>query len=689
MAHESFKLVAGVDHNKTLALNEGAISQSNLIRFMPDRGGFGLVQKLGGWSLWSTVQISSKVRCLKAWQDLYTNKYLGVGAETSLSIINGASTSSRSVITPTTQALSIAVDASTTVGSPIVTLVSTGVTPTNFDVVHFKSHISVGGIILFGLYQCIAAGANSFQVSAKDVLHNQVNANATVASGGAVETFTTINTSSTVTVTLNGHGYEIGDTYTCLTSTAVGGVTIYGEYNVISVPTANTFTIIAKNAATSGATVAIAGGLTNFLFYFGSGPSYVGTGYGRQGYGKGGYGTGVTTPGTNSGTPITVTDWSLDNWGQVLISCPPGFPIFTYDPSYNFPTTSTIANGPPISDGVFVAMPQQQIIAWGSSFDGIQDPLLIRWSDLGDYNTWIAGVNNQAGSKRLSRGSGIVGGMQAGHKGVIWTDLGVWTMNYIGYPDVYNIDEVEQGCGLIARKAMTELGGVIYWMSQKQFFMMSGNGVEPVDCPVWDIAFQDLDLANLTKIRCAANSAFNEVAWYLPVTGGSGENSIYVKLNVLTKAWDYGTLDRTAWINQSTLGPPIGAGADNWIYQHEVSNDAASGTVSSAMNPYFQTGYIAMTQADVKMFVDQIWPDMKWGFEGQPQIASVQITFYAADYPGDTPRTYGPFTMTQATKFVTPRLRGRLISIKVESSDFGSFWRIGNIRYRVQQDGRV
>jgi hypothetical protein len=106
------------------------------------------------------------------------------------------------------------------------------------------------------------------------------------------------------------------------------------------------------------------------------------------------------------------------------------------------------------------------------------------------------------------------------------------------------------------------------------------------------------------------------------------------------------------------------------------------------MDSSFQTGYFVLTEADVKMFVDQIWPDMKWGYFGGAQGATLQFTFYATDYPGDTPTVYGPYTMNSTTEFITPRMRGRLVSVKIESTDLGSFWRIGNIRYRYQQDGK-
>jgi hypothetical protein len=257
-------------------------------------------------------------------------------------------------------------------------------------------------------------------------------------------------------------------------------------------------------------------------------------------------------------------------------------------------------------------------------------------------------------------------------------------MQYAGPPYVYQFNEIGTGCGLIGRKAATSMGGTIYWMGQSQFYKLAGGGVEPIRCPIWDVIFQDLDRNNLDKIRIAANSRFGEIAWYYPTNSNGGEVSHYVKYNVNLDQWDFGELGRTAWINESVLGPPIGAAPDTYIYQHETSTDADGQPMVSS----FQTGYFVMTEADYKMFVDQVWPDFKWGYYGGTQNANILLTFYVTDYPGETPTAYGPYTLTQATKYITPRFRGRLVSIKVESNDIGSFWRIGNTRYRFQQDGR-
>ena len=86
---------------------------------------------------------------------------------------------------------------------------------------------------------------------------------------------------------------------------------------------------------------------------------------------------------------------------------------------------SLIANAPTLNNGMLVAMPQAQIIAWGTEPNigsPIQDPLFLRWCDAGVITTWTTASTNQAGSFRLSRGSIIVGGIQSAITTYIWTD---------------------------------------------------------------------------------------------------------------------------------------------------------------------------------------------------------------------------------------------------------------------------
>ena len=204
-------------------------------------------------------------------------------------------------------------------------------------------------------------------------------------------------------------------------------------------------------------------------------------------------------------------------------------------------------------------------------------------------------------------------------------------MQFIGGDSVYGFNEIGTGCGLISRKAACSMNNVVYWMSQSQFYQFSGSGVSVIYCPIWDVIFQDLDTSNLDKIRVAPNSRFGEVTWYYPTISDGGEVNAYAKYNVNLQQWDYGILGRTAWINQSVLGAPIGAGQDpvtggQYIYQHEFLQATQTPCLNAdtqPMNSSFQTGFFVLTEATEKMFIDQIWPDMKWGYYGGNQDANV------------------------------------------------------------------
>jgi hypothetical protein len=700
MPHAVLKLFPGVNTQETPALNENSgVSQSQLIRWFPDTQLGALVQKIGGWTAFFPTALPAIVRALWAWEDLNLNSHLAVGTQTigsgpsaELAVITSGTLDN---ITPTATTDDVTPLAMTTAGDALVQITdntTTGIT--QYDSVYITTQISIGGIVLFGLYACDPDGflsANAYTVLSTNILGAPLPATSSSTSP-VLPVFTTNVGSVTVTVTLPNYTYAVGDTFPVLISTTVGGITFYGNYVVDSLVDANNFTITGGNYATATASGALNGGNAQFIYSFGQGMLPGGTGYGVGGYGTGGYGTGTTiTPST--GTAIDAIDWTLDNWGEILIACPdrvltpgttPFQPIYQWDEGQV--TATVISAAPPVNDGIFVAMPQRQIVAWGSTETGIQDPLLIAWCDVNNYNQWIALPTNQAGTYRIPKGSRIVGCVQGPQQAIIWTDIDVWSMQYIGPPYVYSFNEIGTGCGLIGRKAAGSQNGIYYWMGPSQFFSLGGEGVLPLPCPVWDVVFQNLDQNNLQKIRFAANSRFGEIMWFYPsVTGGTGEIDSYVKLTVQLGIWDYGTLGRTAWVDQSVLGPPIGADPSTLLlFQHETSNDANG----VAMTPFFQTGYFTLAEGDFKTFVDLVWPDMKWGQYDAAQTATVQIEFIVADYPGDTPVTYGPYSVTKATEYFNTRLRGRLVSIRISSSDLGSFWRIGAMRYRYSPDGK-
>lgn len=675
MAFGSVTLKPGVDLLTTPTDSEAGINAGNLIRWKA-----GLVEKIGGWIRYYPVSIGSVVRDLHPWQDLNNNLRLGVGADASLSVItNGVNEG----ITPQITTTNSTPDFTTTMGSSTVTIVDSNlVDPTVDNSVFIQTPVSVGGLILSGIYPIASIiSGTSYTIEAASA------AVSSVPNGGAVAVYDTTLDSSTVQVTLNNHGLSNGDSYYVAVGATVGGVTIAGSYLVSNAST-NTFDIIANAIATASATGSENGGNVRFIYYITIGAGTATTGYGVGGYGLGGYGTGVSpTPGT--GTPITAADWSQGNWGEILLANPTGGGVYQWRPGSGFQTAQLVPQAPISNIAIFVTMPQQILVSIGASFDGAPNPLAVAWSDAGDYTAWTPTSTNFAGSYLIPRGSMLVGGLQGPTQNLLWTDLGVWSMQYINLPLVFGFNEIMSGCGLIGSHAAVLAEGTVFWMSQNQFFAMpAGGGPSPLPCTVWDAIFQDLDRTNAYKIRAGANSSFNEIWWHYPsASGGSGENDSYVKFNLVEGEWDNGqlpTTGRSAWIDQSVLGPPLGAGPNGIIYQHEEGYDGDG----QALNPYIETGYWVVGEGEDYAFVDQVLPDFTYGTYNAAQTATPILTLYSVDYPNGPRRTYGPYSMAPAVQQITTRLRGRQMAMRIESQDANSFWRIGKCRFRAAPDGR-
>ncbi len=131
--------------------------------------------------------------------------------------------------------------------------------------------------------------------------------------------FTTTINQTTVLVTDNTHGSSTGDFVTFSGASAVGGLTLNGNYQ-ITVTGTNTYTITASAQASSTAT---GGGTVTAKYEIPVGPAIQGAvvGWGAGGWGQGGWGVGVT------GTE-TLRLWVTQNWGQDLVFAYRGGPLY-------------------------------------------------------------------------------------------------------------------------------------------------------------------------------------------------------------------------------------------------------------------------------------------------------------------------------------------------------------------------
>lgn len=680
MAKTLLSIAPGVSTVKSPLEMQGRIVNCNLIRFFN-----GKVQKRGGWTAFSPFTIAGTARGLHAWNDLQSLAYVAIGTEQLLQLLAQGQLQD---IAPVVQTSNLQGAFSTVTGSPIVTINDPNHVPSVGDWITVATAIFVGGLFIQGDFQVqtIGPGANQYQVKAS------ANATATVNNDGSVISFATTNGSNIVTITLGAFVFANGQFVTVYVPTNVGGLTIAGPFQVTL--QGGNATIIAPGVATGNANAAENGGRAQILYPIpalldSSSPFSFGAGQ----FGAGPFGVGSG----NAGAVFTLREWSLDNFGQILVASPKGGAIYSWTPPVAYNNRATILNlggAPQFSQSIFVAMPQEQLISVGSDGGGFEDPMLIRFCDIGNLGAWTASATNQAGSFRLTRGSRIVAGMQAIQRALVWTDVGLWSMIYEGFPFVYGFEEVGQNCGLIAMRAAGSVAGKVVWPSYKGFFMYDGSAVVPVPCEVWSQLFDQIDPQFINTLSAFPNGDFNEIAWHYPVLGSGGVPTNYISLNVgmlnsgypPEQCWDFGVLTRTSGIDRSGVGPPLGAdGANGLIQAHETGTDA-NGT---SMPSFAETGWYHIENSDESIHIERLIPDIVGAANNPNYSVKVTVTLVEGESPtAGVKRVYGPFTATQAIEHLIIDGRGRFIKLRFDFSALGTFARVGSFIARQAPAGR-
>lgn len=666
MALDPLLIAPGVAVQPTPLLNGKRWSSSNLIRFKD-----GLLQKRGGCQRLSDDLIVGVCRGLHIFSDLQGFNYVGIGTNQRLEVYFAGSIYD---ITPIVAKRDILNPFSTVAGSPIVTVADASSTAIAGDWVRVDTMAYVGGIALQGLYQVVEVTAGGYTFNAGQ------NAASTVVAGGTTLTFTTAFASAVVTLNLGTYVFTNGQTILVWVSTSVGSVDLSGYYT--ATVTAGVATIVGPSIAGSAASATENGGLVRISYLL---PSAIEGAAVSGGYGIGLYGTGPYGGATLIPTPYSLRQWSMDSWGEDLLASPSNGPIYIWQPPIGYDNPATvIPKAPDASVTMFVSSASRQIIALGCTdpITGDQDLMLVRWCSTDDYTDWTASATNSAGSFRLTKGSRIVGGTQGPNYVLIWTDTGLWLMQYTGYPYIYRFDQVGWGCGLMSMRAFAEIGPRYHWLGPKGFFVYDGQAVRPVRSPVWDQIFDNIDTNYVDAVHAGSNSYFNESEWFYPTTGSAGVCTQSVKLNVEAEEgeWDINpNFQRSAWHDAANSLAPIATDYVGYLQQHEMTNDLDG----SAIVAMAQTGFFGINEGFDFTRIGRILPDFKLS-DG----ATVYVEFDFVDYVNDDVRTFGPYTVTADTQYIQVDGRGRYMRVRVYSNGLGVWWRLGRCQIEQAPDGR-
>ena len=533
-------------------------------------------------------------------------------------------------------------------------------------------------------------------------------------------TFDTFSSQNNVTVNKTSHGLQVGR---YITFTSVTPPTGYveadfttGAFEILTVPNDDTFTIQMRVNASGAAS---ASGAATINPYVQVGPTFQ-----TIGYGWGTYLWGDSTWGTERSTSNVTLDpgnWSLDNFGEVLVATIFDGKTFTWDAGASNPranraslTTSgfsTSAN-PTATRFTLVSDRDRHLFHFGTETTIgnplTQDPMFVRFSNQEDLNVYAPTATNTAGTFRLDTGNKITAALQGKDYVFVLTDLAAYVIQFVGPPFTFSVRQVGTNCGCIAQHAASYVNGVVYWMSGEGGFFAYDGTVKALPCLVEDFVFTtrngdlgiNYDAADI--VYSSPNTLYTEVNWFYPKSG-SEQIDRCVTYNYQENCWTTSSLDRTTYQDQGVFNLPYAtdyeltgtpvfseiSGITNKYgasiyYAHEIGTDQVNSSGTTAIAAFIRSGDFDIDDGELFMSMRRFMPDYKF------LVGNSKVTLFISDYPSElqTGSPLGPFTITSTTDKVDTRARGRLLSLKIENDAAGETWRYGSFRMDAQPDGR-
>jgi hypothetical protein len=356
---------------------------------------------------------------------------------------------------------------------------------------------------------------------------------------------------------------------------------------------------------------------------------------------------------------------------------------------------------PTVQNWVAVSDVSRFVFAFGCNDYGsaVQDPMLIRWSDQESITNWTPDAVNQAGSVRLSHGSGIMTAMQVRQEILVWTDSTLYSLQYLGPPAIWGSQLVGDNISLISPNATALASGVVYWMGRDKFYMYDGS-VGTLSCDLRQFVFGNINLDENYQAFASTNEGFNEV-WFYYCSAGSTKIDTYVVYNYLEKIWYYGYLGRTAWLDSGLRAYPMAATYAKNVVFHENGTDDGTLNPPSAIDSYIQSSEFDIDDGHNFGFIYRILPDLTFrnSTSDNPSAVMTLIPLQNSGSGYTNPASVGGIdygTVNRITQVPVEeftgtlyiRVRGRQLVFKIENNNLGDQWQLGAPRIDIRPDGR-
>ena len=715
MPMKALKFKPGIVSDVTSYSAEGGFVDGDKVRFR-----FGFPEKFGGWEKYSQNTYLGSARRLHNWVALDGSDFMGIGTHLKYYIEEGQTFNDITPIRQTTSAGDVTFSA--TNGSTTITVTDPAHGANEKDFVTFSGASSLGGVItatiLNAEFQIVSLiSSNSYTITSSVAANSSDTGNG----GGSVVGAYQINVGLDVTV--GGTGWGAGQwsgttsgalatqlnealdaSETAIDVDSATGITA-GDLILIEEELITVGTISSNTLGTGGGPSTRGASGTDAATHADNTLVRLATGNADSANDFVGWGNAasVTVPGAQ------IRLWSHDNFGEDIIINPRDGGIFYWDKTnglgnraIELSATSTYSGEtsvPTVAKQVLVSDQDRHVIVFGcdglganssaTQGNGVQDPLLIRFSSQENPVDFFPTATNTAGDLRLGGGSTFVQAVETKQQILVFTNKTLHAMKFIGPPFTFGLQELSKNITIMSPFSAIAVEDAVFWMGVDTFYVYSGGQTIQLPCTVKDKVFLDFNFEERDKVHVGLNSEFSEILWFYPSSSGTTVDK-YVAYNYLEKVWYYGTLARQAWLDRGIRNLPQATG-NQYLYNHEVGFDDDG----SAMTSFIESASIDIGDGDKFVSLKQVIPDIT--FNGSTSVnPDVSFTMKSRNNPGanfnqttqNTTQRSATSPVEQFTQKLDYRLRGRSFALRIDSTSLGTKYKLGTPRVDVREDGR-
>lgn len=242
--------------------------------------------------------------------------------------------------------------------------------------------------------------------------------------------------------------------------------------------------------------------------------------------------------------------WEFVKWGEKVIAVG-GHKVTPQIISFGDTLFAALSGSPPNARHVAAI---RNFVVFGNVRDGdIVYSQRVQWSGINDETVWTTNKAKQSDYQDLRGNHGEIQAIRGGEYGIIAMEHGIWTMEYIGPPQVFAFRETLPAVGTPAPNSVVQRGDTCFMLAQNGFVAIEGGArvAEIGSNKINKWFYDNVDGSYIQRTVGAWDRRRRVIMWIFPIEGNlNGRPNHGLIFDLETGKWSHFE-DELEWVYTS------------------------------------------------------------------------------------------------------------------------------------------